>query len=378
MLRSKPIWQLLLLLLAGLSLPSSAQTAAQTSTELEQLKQQISKLEQQIDTELGDRTSLQRELRANDKEIADLTLQQKDLQIRIKALNARAGDLSERRLTLQAQISKSRERLQQLLVEQYQQGQQPRLKLLLSNRSPADVDRMMQYYQGVSSAVKQQADAFNAQLDALSTTNADIDANEAELRAEGELLEAQKQAVETAKIKRVKTLARINSSIDQKKGRVAELNADVQRLQKLLEDINRSVDLLALKSGSAPFEQNRGKLPWPVQGKLLQRFGSERSKDGVVIAVEAGNSVYAINPGRVVFSEWLRGYGLLIIVDHGQGYMSLYGHNQSLLRQTGDWVGAGDAIAISGSSGGYARPALYFSIRHKAQSVDPMEWLKLS
>lgn len=366
------------LLLASLILPATAQSALETGAELEQLKRQISKLEKQIDAELGDRQSLQRQLRANDKEIADLTLQQQDLQLRIKALNSRAGDLRDRRAQLQTKISQSRQRLQQLLLEQYQQGQQPRLKLLLSNRSPADLDRMMRYYEGISSAVKRQADAFNAQLDALASTNADIDANEAELRAEGELLAKQKQAVETAKIKRVKTLARINNSIDKKKGRVAELNANVARLQKLLEDINRSVDLMALESGSAPFGMSRGKLPWPVQGKVLQRFGSERSRDGVVLAVDAGNTVYAIHPGRVVFSEWLRGYGLLIIVDHGQGYMSLYGQNQSLMRQTGDWVGAGDAIAVSGNSGGYAQPALYFSIRHNAQSVDPMKWLKRS
>jgi len=368
----------LLLLLVGLALPAAAQTASQTGAELEQLKQQISKLEKQIDAELGDRKSLQRELRANDKEIADLTLQQQDLQLRIKALTSRASGLKERRAALQAKIRQSRLRLQTLLQEQYQQGQQPRLKLLLSNRSPTDLDRMMHYYEGISVAVKAQADAFNAQLSDLATTNADIDANEAELSAEAELLAQQKKAVETAKIKRVKTLARINSSIDKKKGRVAELNADVARLQKLLEDINRSVDLLALESGSAPFNKRRGKLPWPVQGKVLQRFGSDRSKDGVVLEVSAGITVYAIHPGRVVFSEWLRGYGLLIIVDHGQGYMSLYGHNQSLMRQTGDWVAAGDGIAISGSSGGYSRPALYFSIRHKAQSVDPLKWLKRS
>lgn len=373
---TKPMLWRLLLMLALFTELAVAQSASQTGAELDKLKQQITKLEKQIDAELGDRKSLQRELRDNDREIAELSLKQKDLELRIRSLKTRAVDLTERRELLQQQVAQSREQIETLLREQYQQGRQPRLKLLLSNRSPTDLDRMMHYYAGLSGAIKAQADSFTAQLSDLAATNSDIDANELELRAEGQLLEQQQKALETARIKRVKTLARIESSIDKKRGRVAELNADVVRLQKLLEDINRSVDLMELASGSEAFAKTRGKLPWPVKGALLQRFGSERSRDGVVIAVEAGNTVYAVHPGRVIFSEWLRGYGLLIIVDHGEGYMSLYGHNQSLLRQTGDWVAAGDGIAVSGSSGGYAQPALYFSIRQKAKSVDPIKWLQ--
>lgn len=368
--------RLLFLLLVFTIEPVAAQSAAETSAELNKLKQQITKLEKQIDAELGDRKSLQRELRDNDREIAELSLRQKDLELRINSLKTRAGDLSQRRAQLQQQIAQSRLQIEQLLREQYQQGRQPRLKLLLSNKSPVDLDRMMHYYEGISGAVKSQVDAFSAQLQELASTNSDIDANEAELRSEGELLERQQKSLETARIKRVKTLARINSSIDTKTDRVAELNADVGRLQKLLEDINRSVDLLDLESGTGAFANSRGKLRWPVQGPVLERFGSDRSRDGIVIAVDTGNTVYAVHPGRIVFSEWLRGYGLLIIVDHGQGYMSLYGHNQSLLRQTGDWVGAGDSIAVSGSSGGYTQPALYFSIRQKAKSIDPLKWLQ--
>lgn len=368
--------RLLPLLLALVIEPAASQSASQTGAELDQLKQQITKLEKQIDAELGDRKSLQRELRDNDREIAELSLKQKDLELRIRSLKTRAGDLDQRRKQLQQQVAQSRAQIETLLREQYQQGRQPRLKLLLSNRSPSDLDRMMHYYEGLSGAIKVRADEFSGQLSDLATTNADIDANEAELNSEGELLKQQQKALETARIKRVKTLARIESSIDKKRGKVAELNADVVRLQKLLEDINRSVDLMELASGSEAFAKTRGKLPWPVKGPLLQRFGSERSRDGIVIAVETGNTVYAVHPGRVIFSEWLRGYGLLIIVDHGEGYMSLYGHNQSLLRQTGDWVAAGDGIAVSGSSGGYAQPALYFSIRQKAKSVDPIKWLQ--
>lgn len=366
-----------LALLLALNLPLAvAQTATDTAAQLEQLKQQINQLEQQIDSELGDRTSLQRELRSQDLEIADLSVRQKDLELRIETLGELAGDLNARRTELESQVSLSRERIQLLLREQYQQGRQPRLKLLLSNQSPTELDRMMRYYEGLTDAIEQQAQQFSSQLNDLANTNTDIDANAAELAAESALLESQQRSLETVRIKRLKTLARISDSIDQKKGRVAALNADVERLAKLLEEINRSVDLLDLESGTEAFATRQAKLPWPVNGTILQAFGSERSRDGIVIALDAGNSVFAVHPGRVVFSEWLRGYGLLIIIDHGQGYMSLYGHNQSLLRQTGDWVGSKDAIAVSGSSGGYSRPALYFSIRREAKSVDPIKWLE--
>lgn len=364
-------------LLLALNVPlAAAQTADEAAGQLEKLKQQISKLEQQIDAELGDRTSLQRELRDRDREIADLSLRQKDLKLRIETLGSRAGELNLQRDQLETEVQLSRERIQRLLREQYQQGRQPRLKLILSNRSPNELDRMMRYYEGLSDAIDQQAQAFSAQLDALASTNIDIDTNAAELAAEAALLETQQRELETVRIKRLKTLARITDAIDQKRGRVSSLNADVERLAQLLEEINRSVDLFELSSGSEAFTASQGKLPWPVKGAVIQTFGSERSRDGIVIAVEAGNSVFAVHPGRVVFAEWLRGYGLLIIVDHGQGYMTLYGHNQSLLRQTGDWVSINDAIAVSGSSGGYSRPALYFSIRREAKSVDPIKWLE--
>ena len=124
--------------------------------------------------------------------------------------------------------------------------------------------------------------------------------------------------------------------------------------------------------------KRKGKLEWPVSGKLALKYGSKKSTlstDGIFISSDSGKAVKVVHPGRVVFSEWLRGYGLLIIVDHGNDYLSLYGHNQSLLRNTGDWVQAGETISLTGSSGGYDQTGLYFSLRHNGKSFNPVPWL---
>ena len=135
----------------------------------------------------------------------------------------------------------------------------------------------------------------------------------------------------------------------------------------------------SVPSPGGTFAQARGKLPWPVDGRLLARFGTPRSDsrlkwDGVLIGAPAGTRVRAIHDGRVVFADWLRGAGLLLIVDHGGGYLSLYGHNQSLLKGAGERVRAGEAIATVGSSGGQDSPALYFAIRQQGQPSDPLRW----
>ena len=130
---------------------------------------------------------------------------------------------------------------------------------------------------------------------------------------------------------------------------------------------------------SEPFEDMRGRLPWPVNGDLLASFGSVRGgsglpRQGALIAAATGQPVRAVHRGRVAYADWLRGFGLLLIVDHGDGFMSLYGHNETLVRDTGDWVESAEIIATAGDSGGYAEPSLYFEIRRDGKPVDPGRW----
>jgi septal ring factor EnvC (AmiA/AmiB activator) len=135
-------------------------------------------------------------------------------------------------------------------------------------------------------------------------------------------------------------------------------------------------------AGAEPFAALRGKLRWPLRGRVAEKFsagtGGGQVSQGVLIAAKSGSEVHAVSHGRVVFADWLRGYGLLLIVDHGDGYMSLYGYNETLLKDVGDWVDAGTVVATSGDSGGRPTPGLYFELRYKGKAVDPSYWLKPS
>jgi len=156
---------------------------------------------------------------------------------------------------------------------------------------------------------------------------------------------------------------------------------DRSQLERLLDAVEQSIANLEIPSDYRPFHKLKGKLHWPTKGKISKRFGSSRSGSnlrwqGVTLTAKEGSEVNAIHHGRVVFADWFRGSGLLIIIDHGDGYMSLYGHNQSLLIEPGDWVTVGEQIATVGNSGGKKHAGLYFEIRHKGQPTDPRHWCK--
>jgi septal ring factor EnvC (AmiA/AmiB activator) len=138
------------------------------------------------------------------------------------------------------------------------------------------------------------------------------------------------------------------------------------------------VDIPAEADGQQPFHSRKGKLRWPARGRLAQRFGAPRSGGlrwrGVMIEAQEGGEVRAVSQGRIAFSDWMRGFGLLLIIDHGDGYMSLYGHNQTLYKEVGEWVDTGEVVALLGASGGRTESGLYFEMRHKGRPINPVHW----
>ena len=191
-------------------------------------------------------------------------------------------------------------------------------------------------------------------------------------------VQAHASKLQQAQSARQQTLAKLNRSLDQRGDSLSQLKRDQQRLQKLLEDMRRSLDDIPADLGGTPFGKLTGKLPWPVAGSIATGYNSQREGalrwQGVILNAPAGTPVRAIHSGRVVFADWLRGYGLLTIVDHGHGYLTLYGYNQSLLREVGEWVSAGDSLALAGNSGGNHASGLYFEIRHRGEAVNPTRW----
>jgi septal ring factor EnvC (AmiA/AmiB activator) len=227
-----------------------------------------------------------------------------------------------------------------------------------------------------------------AQVAGVREAAAKLDATEAALRAENDELAAlqARDAAERTELEGMRDLRRtaveaLAMRLQEQGQTLASLRRDEARLQKLLEDLRLEVERIpADRPRGRPFTERRGQLPWPTAGELKARFGEPRAAappwDGVLIAAPAGTEVRAVHRGRVAFAEWLRGFGLLLILDHGDGYMSLYGHNDSLLKETGEWVEAGEPVSVTGASGGTTEVGLYFAIRHRGQALDPAAWCR--
>ena len=354
--------------------------------------------------------ALQKELKKSESELQRLDAEKKKLQ------SARIEQ--QRLIAIQARAA-------------YQNGRQEYLKLLLNQQNPEKFARTLTYYDYLSQARLEQLKNFNETLRQLANVEKDIAMQQAQLLVQKSSLDSQRDELDKVRKERQQVLAKLSDDVkarDQKlaareqdqadlskvlktieetlarqareaeearqKALIAQQEAEKKRLREAQAQADASDDAprkpvrstpgaLVSSSGETfggPFASTRGKLPWPVDGRLLARYGESRGDDartkwdGVMIGASAGSAVRAVHGGRVVFADWLRGAGLLVILDHGNGYLSLYGHNQTLLKSAGDVVKAGEPISTVGSSGGQDTPALYFAIRQQGHPSDPAQW----
>ena len=191
-----------------------------------------------------------------------------------------------------------------------------------------------------------------------------------------------REQLELARSERSTLLAKLEQQIGSEQEELTQLKQKAARLEKLLDDLkNALTDLPPEGTFNQPFRSMQGQLPLPVNGSISARFGQSKGMgvlwEGIFVDAQEGTVVQSIFPGRVAFADWLRGFGLLLILDHGDGYMSLYSHNQMLHKQVGDWVNAGETIAQVGSSGGLKKTGLYFEIRHNGEPHNPLMWCKV-
>ena len=368
---------LLFALLAASS--AFANTAHDTAAKLERLNAEMRELEKSVESRVGERASLQRTLRQDEREIARIAASQREVAQRIASLTARVSSLGNDQQQLSDQIAQERSLLIRLIREQYRQGRQPRAKLLLGDADAQAFDRMLHYYDHLSGLLKQRVVEYQRMLSQFDQNTTALSESQASLRSQESSLSRQENDLKQAYQKRLKTLDTIEKSIGDKRSLLAKLTEDRKQLEQLLIEIERSLAENLVDIDVPSITKRKGSLDWPITGKLALKFGSQKStlsRDGVFISSVSGQPVKVVHAGRVVFSEWLRGYGLLLIVDHGEGYLSLYGHNQSLLRNTGDWVQTGETVALTGRSGGYDQSGLYFSMRRDGKSFDPSAWLQ--
>lgn len=275
------------------------------------------------------------------------------------------------------------------VTAQYLRRGDDTLRVWLGDSKPSQIGNLLVYHRYVSAARQDHLARTKQSLSELEAGRRLINAKKDELAELERQQRTQLQELEKKRSERALLLASLNETATRSRGTIARLESDSQRLSELLERLQRKTARRAPETAvsSAPiilprsqsFAKRKGLLPWPVNGKLVSNAGGrDRTAGtgyrGIIIDAESGAFVRAIAPGRVVFAEWLRGFGLLLILDHGDGYFSLYGHNEALLREVGDHVDESQEIATVGSSGGLTSSGLYFEIRHKGKPVDPILW----
>ncbi len=347
--------------------------------QLETVNAAIASIEDWLNDASQNRGALERELRSASQRLDATRSAVAASRVEIQSVTASFAQLDAERITLEQAQDEQQALAAAAVTASYLSGQEPYLKLLLNQQDPTLGSRMLTYYRDYNAARLAKIEAFRDTLTQLESTRADIAAARESLDSQQHTLEAQLATLATEQAEREALLLALNKDIASRSTELDQLTADRQHLEALLEQIQTAIIAIPAPDQLTPFAQARGTLPWPVEGRPLNRFGETYSdgnlhRQGVVLQAERGSPVRAIHPGRVVFSDWLRGSGLLVVVDHGDGYLSLYANNQSLVKQKGDWVNRAEALATAGENGGAEQPGIYFEIRHNGQAQDPAQW----
>lgn len=381
-LRFKPslFWlQKVLLIVVTLLCFTLTANADDNQKKLEDLKKTIAELQRSLSAQNKEKTELEISLKAVEVEASNLSANIRSLHVKITREEAELKDKAAEKHELEQSINQQSDAIIEQLRSAHKLGDQEPVKLLLNQEDPKKIARMFKYYDYLLSARAEKIDEYSANVDKLSKIIQSINKNKLELIASNKALTLKNKALKLRITDREKTLKKLQLSLADDAKRLNRLQTQRSDLEDILNAVEEAVADLVLPTNSQPFASRRGKLSWPATGKLLKRYGSRRSGPmrwkGWLIDVKAGAPVKAIHQGRVVFSNYLRGFGLLLILDHGDGYMTLYGHNQELLKDTGDWVQSNEQIARVGNTGGLTRSALYFEVRSQGKPANPKLWL---
>ena len=367
---------------ALLAAPSTATAQDNAQKKLEQLRQQVSSLRQKMLDTRSRYGQLQNELQRLEQEIGalakTLTESEKQLEAKHQTLDA----LQKRQQVQEQQLNLQRETLAKQIRAAYAIGRQDYLKILLNQEDPAKLGRVLTYYDYFNRARAAQIEQIHLILERIHALQTNIAEEKTALQALISQQTQQKQEVEKHYQERQVVLSDLAAALKTQENELTKLQEDKRHLASLLGLLKEtSENLPDLPEDTPGFAKLKGKLSPPVAGEILHHYGSARGVgslkwQGVVIAAQAGEPVRSVAAGRVVFADWLRNFGQLIILDHDQGYMSLYGYNQSLYKKTGEQVKDGEIIATAGESGGQQIPALYFEIRQQGNPVNPVVWLR--
>nr|WP_243890095.1 peptidoglycan DD-metalloendopeptidase family protein [Shewanella algae] len=354
------------------------------ASDLERRQSELKALQSQITTQqnaLRD-TGKQREkllqlLKKDEQAIADAARKVNQTENALSDAEKRLSELKQRA----AQLDKLKESQQQTLAKQltsaYLAGNHDYSKMLLNQQDPATIERMLAYYDFLNKARMQAIEQLKQTRQELSAVQQSEQQERNRLNKLVLDQKAQSKRLNQEQDQRQQTLKELQRTISSKASELEQLQIEEASLKRVVEQALAAMRDSPSMDGLA---KSRGSLNWPTKGRIKNSFGSQRSGNvrwkGVMLSAPEGQSISAIAAGKVIYADWLRGFGMVLVVDHGKGFMSLYGHAQALLKDAGDTVKAGEAVALVGRSGGQTEPGLYFEIRHKGQAVDPANYCR--
>jgi septal ring factor EnvC (AmiA/AmiB activator) len=356
-----------------------AQDPQDTEAALETVRKEIKEVEERVAREQASRDAGARALRSADVNVAAAARRLAETRAGLRDKQSVLRSLGQDTRRAQGRLAAERDALARQVRLHYMTGREELFKLLLSQETPATLGRMLIYFDYYNRARTARIEAVAAELNELAELASATAHAEAELTALEAAQATEVAALERSRDERRAVVARLDAAIRDDSAAAAKLRDEERRLTEVVKRL-AELSVGFPVDTEEPFARVKGKLGWPVDGRLVGDYGQPRGAGpikwtGVMLEATAGTPVRAVYHGRVAFADWLQGLGLLLIVDHGGGYMSLYGHNEALLKESGDWVQPGETIAQVGDSGGQARPGVYFEIRYNGEPVNPHPWI---
>ena len=386
-------------------------THADDRAQLKSIQQDIASKEKVVRQQQQQRATLQAQLKAQEQAIADATRKLRDTQNTLNELNRQVAAMNASIAKLEQQKAAQEKNLSSMLDAAFRQGQSSGIEFVLNGKETERTERLQMYFHYFNEARQQAIEELKKTSEEVAAQKAVLEDKQSQQQTLLYEQQAEQRRLQAARSERQKTLSSLNASIQKGQQQITELRQNENRLRSSIaraeaaarakaESEAREADQVRSRQQDAsrkgttykPTESERslmartgglgaprGQAYWPVRGSLLHRYGEQLQGElrwkGIVIAASEGTEVRAIADGRVILADWLQGYGLVVVVEHGKGDMSLYGYNQSALVSVGTQVRAGQAIALVGNSGGQGRPSLYFEIRRQGQAVNPQPWL---
>ncbi len=360
--------------------------------ELDNLRKHISALQKELEKTSESQSEAADELRESERAISNSKRKLAELSLQHRAADHTLGKLRQQAQQLEMDMQSQQTMLSKLLYQQYLGGKQEYFKLLLNNHDPDQAAREMRYYEYIARGRSIWLNTLRVNLAQLNEVVQQTRQKSGEIAALQKEENAQQKTLEIDKLARQHVINQFAQQLKQQRHEIGRLQRDENRLSRLVAKLSKILTRQKDKGifsndklpddrfDGKPFEQLKGKLTLPVVGEVVNKFGSARPEStvlwrGLLLRAASGQPVKSVAAGRVVFADWLRGFGNLLIIDHGKGYMSLYGNNETLYKQVGDILRGGDTVAAVGNSGGNENSGVYFELRHKGEPLDPIKWI---